>query len=105
MHTLIAISVIALISLTKPFRWLVIGLLLLSAGICFGIAMILWHFWMNCKNAITSALDRGNLHRDKEAAHRFRVTLGNLPQSPGDPIPLRIPAPMHDKGSRTGPSD
>lgn len=101
MPILIALSVVALISLTKPFRGLAFGLLLLVAAVCFGIAMILWRFWLDCRNAIMLSLGCEDPYRKEEETQHFRVIFNNLPQGPGVPVPLRLPAPKRGKGSHT----
>lgn len=105
MPILIVLSAAVLLSLTKPFRGLAFGLLLLAAAVCFGIAMILWRLWMDCKHAISFALGRDNVYREEEATQRFHATFHPVSQSLGEPIPLRLPAPRHGKGSRGDRAD
>lgn len=105
MPIFIALSVIALLSLSRPFRGLAVGLLLLGTAVSVGIAMILWRFWMDCKNVGAYALGRENVRREEESAHRFHTTFSDLSQSLGDSIPLRLSVQKRGKGSRAGQSD
>ena len=105
MPILVAIFAIALITLARPFRALALGLLLLAAGTCFGVAMLLWHFWINCRNGVLFALGRKVPHSEDEESLRIPAHFSNLSQGLDHPVPLRLPAPRRGKGPRADQAD
>lgn len=101
MPTLIVLFIVALITLTKPFRGVALGLLLLLGAICIGITAILWRFWIDCRNGITFALGHDDLRRHAEEIRRVNVTFNKFTQNLGEPIPVRPQLAMRGRESRS----
>lgn len=105
MPMLIALFIVALVSLAKPFRNLALGLLMLAGAVGIGLSVILWRFWNDCRNGIAFASGRDELHRESEDLRRVEATFNRFSQNFGEPILLRPPVTTRGKESRSRRSE
>lgn len=101
MPMLIALFIVALVTVTKPFRGLASGSLVLAGVVCIGIVAILWRFWIDLSRAIASAWGRAAIHDRDEESHHTEIALNTSSPRLGELIPLRLPVPVRGKLSRS----